>query len=621
MRMRFGIDDETAFETRRDELGEHFARWLNESDRSVPADPNDAGLLMDWKFGYGDGALDRWTLADVEEFLFGWCPRKLSAAGEDCVVIPQSVAAFVEFLADAGLLIQGSARPPDVRRFCERRGAAFVEEMDDPANFGMAKSLFAAAGGLELDGNHDPDEMDALLERMQEIAPDALRDFLMPDAEPPTIGPVRMPGADERLAAIRAADALRQLRALAEHCPSPGRQLTAKGNLRVADARLLVDALGTGDDPEQDGYGPVRSARELPRLDHLVHIALAAGVVRRHRGRLVAVGRFATLDEVTAHERVVRGAVEIGLSGMRYSAGDSGEVQDGVEACLPALLGELLDAGPAGIEVEALADLTTHLVTETAVQIGELLVGMIPRWVEKQLETLAQLGLVTLVDAGVDCRDCGETHHRAALTAAGVPIAVDLVREAGIPVLVRPDPAAATAAEITDLIGEIEPHEWHADARAWFAAQADQATAACELVAEITGEHRDGLVVLLGLNAVPDVVGEHARPAIRARESSPHGGLVLHWLLEQGAIDPETVDPDRIAASWIDVLAATLDLVGPAEMVSGLVDDQALSRTLDELWRLDHPRLAEVLEAIGTHHTDKAVAKAARRALMKHQSR
>jgi hypothetical protein len=39
------------------------------------------------------------------------------------------------------------------------------------------------------------------------------------------------------------------------------------------------------------------------------------------------------------------------------------------------------------------------------------------------------------------------------------------------------------------------------------------------------------------------------------------------------------------------------------------------------IWRLDHPRLPDVLEAIGGHHPDKAVAKAARKALMKHKSR
>jgi hypothetical protein len=42
---------------------------------------------------------------------------------------------------------------------------------------------------------------------------------------------------------------------------------------------------------------------------------------------------------------------------------------------------------------------------------------------------------------------------------------------------------------------------------------------------------------------------------------------------------------------------------------------------LDEIWRIDHPRLPEVLQAIGAHHRNKAVAKAARKALIRHRSR
>jgi hypothetical protein len=141
MRMRFSIEDERAFSARRDELGDRFARWLNA--QKVPGDPNDAGLLMDWKFGYADGALGTWTVADVGEFVFGWCPRKLSADPNECAEIPVSVAAFVEFLAHTGLLAGGSDLPSQVRRYCEHNTARFVREMGNPANFGMAKSLFA----------------------------------------------------------------------------------------------------------------------------------------------------------------------------------------------------------------------------------------------------------------------------------------------------------------------------------------------------------------------------------------------------------------------------------------------------------------------------------------------
>lgn len=134
------------------------------------------------------------------------------------------------------------------------------------------------------------------------------------EEEPQTIGPVRLPGPDERLAAIRTAADMRLLRALAEHCPPPGRQLTGKGNLRLAEARALVETLGTGDDPELGGHRRLQSAEDLPVLSRLVNLGLAAGVVRRNRGRLVSVATFAKLDDAAAHEKVVRAAVDTGLS-------------------------------------------------------------------------------------------------------------------------------------------------------------------------------------------------------------------------------------------------------------------------------------------------------------------
>jgi hypothetical protein len=53
-------------------------------------------------------------------------------------------------------------------------------------------------------------------------------------------------------------------------------------------------------------------------------------------------------------------------------------------------------------------------------------------------------------------------------------------------------------------------------------------------------------------------------------------------------------------------------------------DDQAQEMTFDDLiedmWRHDQPETVEVLEALGRHLTDKQMAKAARKAVVKHRS-
>ncbi len=609
MRMRFDADDETDFHERRDELADQFGRWLE--THHVIGEPSDADLLMDWKWGYGDGALDSWTTTDVEEFLFEWCPRKLSASPEDSAEIPGSVAAFVEFLAHTGLLAPGSARPSDIRHFCERNRDRFLREMGDPANFGIAKSMFAGTS----------------LDQLQELRPDTVRDLLavMEDGEeePLTVGPVRLPDPDERLAAIRTAEDMRLLRALAEHCPPPGRQLTEKGNLRLAEARALIEAIGTGDDPELGGYRRLQSAEDLPVLSRLVNLGLAAGVVRRNRGRLVAVAAFAKLDDAAAHEKVVRAAFEVGLSAPSgYHMDGRLPVQRLVDSSAIILLSELLDAGSVGVEVDDLFDLMLHLVTGAFSGLAPITQHLVPIWLDAQLERLEQLGVITLADAEEECPDCEERHRIARLTAAGIPVAVELVREIGIPVAVRADPTSADAASIADLIGEIPPPEWHADAEAWFAAQPDRAKAADALVAEITAETREPVTVMLGLQVAADVVGDLAVPAVRRRLGGPHDGLVLHWLSNNADLDPESVEPARLLAGLVDVLGAALDMGGPEDVLIVLEDEEdALPELMDALWRMDHPRVEDVLEVVGHHHPVKSVAKAARKALMKHRNR
>jgi hypothetical protein len=138
---------------------------------------------------------------------------------------------------------------------------------------------------------------------------------LGPDAELPPVAPVRLPPESERLAAVRAAPVMQQLRTLAEYCTSPGRKLTQKGNLQLVDARHLVDALDTGDDLELGGVRKLRSSDQLPWLSRIVDLALEVGVVHRQQGRLVTSVSFAALDECAAHEKVVLAALVAGVSG------------------------------------------------------------------------------------------------------------------------------------------------------------------------------------------------------------------------------------------------------------------------------------------------------------------
>jgi hypothetical protein len=249
----------------------------------------------------------------------------------------------------------------------------------------------------------------------------------------------------------------------------------------------------------------------------------------------------------------------------------------------------------------------TDVVVDTDVA-SAILKGQLP---DSLRHRLAGQRLVTIADENVT------------LTSAGVMVSIGLVETAGVEVLLRPDPTSCDASAIVDLLGAVEEQEWTTDASAWLAARPDPVMAAFELVDEVCAEGRDPIAVMAGLTAVSDLAGKDAITAAHRQLGGPHDGLVLYWLAEKSAIDPSTVDPMRFVAGLIDILAVVLDTSGPQAMVDMFCDadrDRQLE-LLHSIWRLDHPRLPDLLEIIGAHHSVKAVAKAARKALMQHRNR
>jgi len=585
MRMVFEAEDEHAYYTRRDELCARFADWARR--QHLDADAGDVELLLDWKWGYADGRLDHWNAADVEEFLLEWCPRKVASPPDLIKSVPGSVAAYVDFLAHEGLLAPGCS-PSVIRRACADLGPRFDREMTDPANFGMAKSLL---GGF---GDADPN---ALLEQLARLTGTSAEEVLesLDDAGPAVVGPVEAPTDDEVAAAIAKARMFAQVRGLAARCGPAGLALTAKGNLRVADARRLTEELETGEEADTP-YRKLGSAAELPYLSWLVDTALAAGAVRRLRGRLVAVARFGERSDRDAYERVVRGAVEAGLGNPVYLAD--------CDDLAVLLLAELLDAGAAGASVEDIAVRLGPLLADHGPMAAILAGGTI----DHQLARLADLGLVTLVDG------------LAVPTAAGRAVGAEILTEAGFEVVYRADPTTADADELVAALLLLDEDAAAADLGAWAAAHP---AGAAELTAAATHVDLAPVAVLSLLEMAGSTsLGGDVDRAAEAHRDGPHGLLVTMWLLLRGAIEPSSVDPEQMLVGTVEVAAVMLDDAGPDGVVEffGSDVDQTLE-VLDHIWRADHERTVEVLEALGRHHPDRKIAKAARRSLMKARNR
>ncbi|MBP0450022.1 MULTISPECIES: hypothetical protein [unclassified Kitasatospora] len=123
------------------------------------------------------------------------------------------------------------------------------------------------------------------------------------------------------------------------------------------------------------------------------------------------------------------------------------------------------------------------------------------------------------------------------------------------------------------------------------------------------------------------MLGAPAEPAVREVLDDPElGGGARAWLAGLGAADVPA--PERGMALWtvVDTFAAQLlDTGGDAELLRELIAELPVTDNpasyFGELWRVDHPYTADVLEVVGELHLDRTVAKEARKAAFKARSK
>ncbi|MQY12335.1 hypothetical protein SRB5_24680 [Streptomyces sp. RB5] len=161
-----------------------------------------------------------------------------------------------------------------------------------------------------------------------------------------------------------------------------------------------------------------------------------------------------------------------------------------------------------------------------------------------------------------------------------------------------------------------------AEAEAWLTGTAP-VDAARELLAAARGDDPRAPVRRLTCQQILSLAGPDAEPALRdVLDDRELGGLARVWLAEHGAADVPQPDEQMVLWLTVDTIAAQLgrpDLVELADLVEGLVAQH--TGFFDRAWRIDHPAVGDVLEAMGRLHPDRAVAKQARKAAFKARSR
>ncbi|MED7949201.1 hypothetical protein [Streptomyces sp. BE303] len=188
------------------------------------------------------------------------------------------------------------------------------------------------------------------------------------------------------------------------------------------------------------------------------------------------------------------------------------------------------------------------------------------------------------------------------------------------------DLAGGDAAALLSGISEaanVLPEE---ELRVWITDR-DPVEAARELLAAARGHDAYAPMRRMLCHSALTMLGGPAEPAVREVLDDPElGGGARTWLVSLGAADVPA--PERAMALWtvVDAFAAQLlDSGGDPEQLRELITDLPVTGNpasyFGELWRVDHPYTADVLEAVGELHLDRTVAKEARKAAFKARSK
>jgi hypothetical protein len=636
----FNVDheDQKGFSAARELLLGRFTIWLASEGRTHDEETDeligDAGVALDWKWSYGDGELATWRTSDVAEFLLEWCPRKLSVTQADSVTIPVALLSFFTFLDEDGLLGPGSAPVDRLTEAVTVLAEEFVVAMGDRSKFGLAKSMFVAASDEGVDLS-DPEEAQLWMERFNGRSEEE-RHRLLPDsafATPPrkrSLSPVAVP-ADEVVARSReAAPILAMFRDFAAYVGA-GRRLTQKGNLTLADARVLVDLLGTGDLMEEkigDHTFRTTSSDNLYHLRQVFAWAKKAGVVRVVHGKVVATKRGLSLANGfgDSFDRAVDALMAIGpLSSQRFP--DNWFAWPEVDKVLDTVSAHLLIA-PYGAQspfpLEDIAATATGVVLDAfSFQMEDDKVAQrVTTDVTDIMDVFELAGIVRRIDT----TDPGDSRRRSGgsvvLTPAGVVAARRLLADAGYETPTAGRFADASALELlTGTDGE-DFTAVYGEVMAWRAAR--QPGEAAAQMADAVRSVEDPALANLGLAILAEIGVEVAEPYVRELVSEPGlRGFALCWLVDEGlAEEDELFDPADVHG-FADVLGRRMITGGPDSLVAtlALVGDHGRQvEVINRLWNAPSPVTDVVLMAIAEVHSVKVVAKSARKALFKRRS-
>jgi hypothetical protein len=646
VRTRFGPDDETAFFLWRDGIVERFERTPGGTDRGRVAQQ-----VLDFKWGYLDGDMGRWSPGDIEEILLGLYPRKVVLEPGDESQVVEGLTALLRFLAVDGLLDGGEATARRLSDGTAALGGAFRRAMADEGRWGMGKRLMSGATSSGFDVT-DQASLDAWMAKFNQL-PRAERDRILgtspggsgllgaagplhAHSQRPTLAPlppITLPPLDALRQTAQASLWADRVRRLAEFVRD-GRPLTQRGNLKLADAKALVDVLETDDRVDEtigDRTFKTQSAAELTGVDLTFRLACAAGVLAVDRSKVrpgprveLAAGDADPLDLVEALLWALLDDVGPLRHRWRRDTFGWGWYAEDVDAALSAVMLDLYRAGaPAGIEDlgeemwEMLLD--TYVLDDVDEHKLDHHHDLVRHAVRHACERLAELGIVTVTGVEERPSPLGTVTESFGGEVGLTPLGLWALQRMASPLTDAPIAGALAerdAAALLRAAADLPADLARAEIDAWVARRDD---AAEQIVAALPDA--DATARGLGFRALLALGPEAADAVNRLAGHDELDPWVTVWRVDVGHAGDEVGcggDPER----FVRLLGAVLELWGSdatAAWVDRVAGAGGPAVMIGAAWRVQRPETEDVLAAVGAAHPDKTVAKAARKALFKHR--
>nr|WP_221473553.1 hypothetical protein [Planomonospora venezuelensis] len=563
-------------------LLQEFILWAREN--APGSDSNLVGSVALWHRLTASDDVGRWKRADLRTVLLDRMPQVVEDPEAAADGMVPAVRAYLTYLSETGRLVKGSAPLQDLLAELDRIEDDVVDAMEE----------------LVTEDGDDYDEEEDGSEGLGDFEP-----FADDLAALPTI---RLRPDSELAVAARRTVLIGKARDLA---------VWVGEERRVGEENLLTDAeiaeaLAVLGFPAPSGADGGPSADSVPALWNVWNLAIDLDFLQAEGEDTVSVDADAAEWPFEDDDDVLD-AWLTGLHSVDYGDPelDDEEATIALSGLTRALLVRVLLASGS----KPLAELRTELA-EAAAEYDDL--GA-EAWatatrrygdpLNPVLDWLAGYGMVEV------------EHEQVRLTPLGMEGVVHMVDDEDIELDARPAIDAMTALDLLSFSAELPEEEADAEFAAWMELR-EPGQAARELLKAAAEDDADALVRVQAASLVGSL-GEVAAPAwwdaLDEPSLRPYAATHLAQLGVEDAPSPTQSDTHWLILDMLTISAG----LGRPEFVSSLDDigpAQTLVTLLDVIWKVPHPHLEELLEAIGKAHPDRQVGKAAKRALFKARS-